>query len=208
MTHSREEGYREALKQAVQRLQKMDPYEAAYKAGCEYRPEEGGGYYTVPFFGQPYSVSFPKIAVRSASGAEADITTCLLILHYLIHAEGVPPADHWIAFRELPDGRVYDAAFLKRSPARLVQAYGTDVKGFAAAAQALGGERIAFGDAAFRFRLLPRLIMAAILHLGDEEFAPSANVVFDAAAGHYLPTEDLAVLGGMLAARLIKAGNV
>jgi hypothetical protein len=27
-------------------------------------------------------------------------------------------------------------------------------------------------------------------------------VVFDAAAGHYLPAEDLAVLGGLLARRL------
>ena len=143
----------------------------------------------------------------SAGGAEADITTRLLILHYLIHADGVPPADHWIAFRELPDGRIYDAAFQKRSPARIAQVYGADAKGFAAAAQALGGERIQFGDAAYRFRLLPRLAMAVILHLGDDEFAPRVNVVFDAAAGHYLPTEDLAVLGGMLAGRLIKAGN-
>jgi hypothetical protein len=207
MTRSQQEGYLAALEQAVQNLQKLDPYQSAYMAGCDYHLDEAGGHFVVPFFAQQYTVTFPRIAVVSAAGAEADITTRLLILHYLIHADGVPPADDWIAFRELPDGRIYDAAFQKRSPARLAQTYGTDVKGFAAAAQALGGERIRFGDAAYRFRLLPRLAMAVILHLGDDEFAPRVNVVFDAAAGHYLPTEDLAVLGGMLAGRLIKAGN-
>ena len=207
MTRPQQEGYLAALKQAVQDLQKLDPYQSAYMAGCDYHADEAGGHFLVPFFGQQYTVTFPKIAVLSTGGVEADITTRLLILHYLIHADGVAPADHWIAFRELPDGRIYDAAFQKRSPVRLAQTYGTDVKGFAAAAQALGGERIQFGDAAYRFRLLPRLAMAVILYLGDDEFGPRVNVVFDAAAGHYLPTEDLAVLGGMLAGRLIKAGN-
>jgi hypothetical protein len=207
MTRSREEGYLAALQKAIHELQKLDPYQSAYTAGCDYHLDEAGGHFVVPFFGQQYAVAFPKIAVLSALGAEADITTRLLVLHYLIHADGVPPADHWIAFRELPDGRIYDAAFQKRSPVRLAQEYGTDAKGFAAAALALGGESIQFGDVAYRFRLLPRLAMAVILHLGDEEFAPTVNVLFDAAAGHYLPTEDLAVLGGVLATKLIKAGN-
>jgi hypothetical protein len=208
MTRPQQEGYLTALKQAVQTLQKLDPFEAAYKANCDYHADEAGGHFEVPFFGQQYRVTFPKMTVLGTGGAQADITTRLLILHYLIHADGVPPSDHWIAFRELPDGRIYDAAFQKRSPVRIAQTYGSDVKGFGAAAQALGGERIQFGDAAYRFPLLPRLSMAVILHLGDDEFAPRVNVVFDAAAGHYLPTEDLAVLGGMLAGRLIKAGNV
>jgi len=208
MTRGQLEGYQAALKQAIQNLQKLDPYRAAYLAGCDYHPDERGGRFSVPFFSQQHEVTFPTIAVLNAGGAEADITTRLLILHYLIHADGVQPADSWIAFRELPDGRVYDAAFQRRSPLRIAQTYGKDARGFAAAAEALGGERIQFGDAAYRFRLLPRLAMAIILHLGDDEFAPAVNVLFDAAAGHYLPTEDLAVLGGMLAGKLIKAGNV
>ena len=76
-----------------------------------------------------------------------------------------------------------------------------------AAAKALGGESLTYGDAAFLFPMFPRLRLAVVLYLADEEFSASANVLFDAAAGHYLPTEDLAVLGGMLAGQLIKAGG-
>ena len=48
MTRPQQEGYLTALKQAVQRLQKLDPYRAAYMAGCDYHLEEGGGHFVVP----------------------------------------------------------------------------------------------------------------------------------------------------------------
>jgi hypothetical protein len=57
----------------------------------------------------------------------------------------------------------------------------------------------------FAFRLLPRVWLAVVLHLADDEFPANANILFDATVSHYLPTEDLAVLGGMLAGRLSKA---
>jgi hypothetical protein len=65
-----------------------------------------------------------------------------------------------------------------------------------------------FGDASFSFRPLPRLALACVLWLGDDEVPGSAKVLFDAAAGHYLPTEDLAGDGGMLAGRLLKAKGI
>ena len=51
------------------------------------------------------------------------------------------------------------------------------------------------GDAAFRFLALPKIPMGCILYLGDEEVPASINMLFDAAAPHYLPTEDLSYLG-------------
>ena len=41
---------------------------------------------------------------------------------------------------------------------------------------------------------------------GDDEEPGEARVLFDANAGHYLPAEDLAGLGGQLAHRLAAAG--
>jgi len=208
MLRSREKGFLGALQKARQDLQKLDPYTVSFKAACDFRPNDGGGRFLIRFFGQDYVVQLPELSVRTDDGQEPDIATRLIILHYLIHADGAPPADHWIAFRELPNGRVYDSAFQGRSSLRLVRAYGMDEKGFVAAAQALGGDRLTFGDASFMFRLLPRVSMAVIVRFGDEEFGPNVTVLFDAAAGHYLPIEDLAVLGGVLASRLIKAGYV
>jgi len=52
--------------------------------------------------------------------------------------------------------------------------------------------------------VLPRVHLAIILHRGDEEFPPAVSVLFDGAAGHYLPTDDLAVACGLLVGALLR----
>ena len=59
------------------------------------------------------------------------------------------------------------------------------------------------GDAAFRFLALPKIPVGCILYLGDEDVNPSVTVLFDSAASHYLPTEDLSLLGTYMTTALI-----
>jgi hypothetical protein len=151
-------------------------------------------------------VAWPSGEIRrSADSAEPDVATRIVLLHYLLTADGTPLAGEWIAFRNLPGGMGYDAAFRGRSSLRIARTFGTDGPAFEGAAVTLRGERLSFGDSSFLFRVFPRVWMAAVLHLADDEFPADANVLFDASAGHYLPTEDLAVLGGILASQLAKA---
>jgi hypothetical protein len=49
--------------------------------------------------------------------------------------------------------------------------------------------------------------MACILHLGEEDIPSSVNVLFDATAPNYLPTEDLSLLGVSLVGAMKKAGQ-
>jgi hypothetical protein len=169
--------------------------------------QEGKGLsrFLVSFFGRLYEIRWPGAIVRRATDSEnVDVATRILLLHYLLTADGTPMASKWITFRQLPGGLGYDAAFQGRANLRLARAFGHELAAFEGAAAALGGERLDFGDAAFSFRVLPRVWLAVILHLADEEFPANASVLFDASVHHYLPTEDLAVLGGMLAGQLIK----
>ena len=204
-----EETYGPALHKAQQGLPQINPHDTAVRAAVSYQETNADeGEFELSFFGMIYCVHWPSGEVaRAGDGQEADIATRILLLHYLLTADGTPPADRWISFRELPGGLGYDAAFQGRANLRLARAFGRDVAAFEAAARTLSGERLSFGDASFLFRVLPRLWLAAVLYLADEEFSAHANVLFDASAAHYLPTEDLAVLGGLLTGRLIKAGR-
>ena len=204
-----EESYGPALDKAVGDLQSFDPWLVALRSDTRHTSlNDASSQIEVRFWGKDYIVRYPEVSVEEMeAGQEPPIAIKILILHYLINADGVHLADSWVAFRELPGGRVYDAAFRRRANLRLAQTFGRDLGGFVAAAEALGGTRLTYGDASFLFPMFPRLRLAAVLYLADEEFPASANVLFDAAASHYLPTEDLAVLGGMLAGRLVKAGG-
>lgn len=207
-----EETYQDALRKAEAEFLRLDPAEAAARAGVTYTATSSDtGQVQIAFFGAHYHVQWPNgTAVRMNDQKEPDVATRLLLMHYLVTADGTPMASKWIAFRNLPGGLGYDAAFERRASAPLVKAFGAPrhgQTGFEVAARILGGERLRFGDAAFCFRLLPRVWLAVVLYVADDEFPASANVLFDGAAEHYLATEDLAVLGGMLAGRLVKAAK-
>lgn len=201
-----EERYAPALEKALAEWKKADPQETAWKAGAEFDSQSRTA--TLTMTGETYLIAHPDGAVRlKSSDAEVPITTRILLFHYLLTADGTPPAGRWIAFRELPDAMVYDPAFQGRASQRVRGRFGMDLDAFHRAARALDADRLEFGDASYLFRALPRVWLAVVVYKGDEEFSPSANVLFDAAAANYLPTEDLAVLGGYLASRLIQVAG-
>ncbi len=203
---SREETYRPAMDKARREIAQVDPWETAFKAAVDYREiDPKRGEWSVPFWGKRYRVTYPEgVVTEEESGETPPIVVSLLILHYLLTAEGVRPADQWVSFRVFPGGQGYWPVFQARTALKLAKAFGRDKEAFEKAAIALGGERLSFGDSSFLFRMFPRLWLAVVLNLADEEFGPSAQILFDATAGSYLPTEDLVVLGEMLTNRLIR----
>jgi hypothetical protein len=204
-----EKTYGLALEKAKQDLRGRDPMVAAALSGATYdKPTATNGRFRLTFWGEEYTVDYPEASVREErSGQEPSIFIQILILHYLINADGTPSADKWISFRELPGGLGFDPAFQQHASQPLARAFGHDAEGFIRASEALGGERLTFGSASFLFRILPRQWLAVVLELADEEFPAWVNILFDGTASHYLPTEDWAVVGELLSSRLCQAAD-
>ncbi len=196
--------YQSALEKAQRDLQDLDPHGVAARSGARLvqRPEGVG--LAVVHWGQELVVAWPTGEILAGEGSLLPAAR-LVVLHYLITADGAPLADRWLSFRDLPDGRVYDPAFRRRACLPLARAFGERPAAFVAAAGRLGGERLVFGDASFLFQVLPRVRVAVVLHVGDDEFPADVNMLFDAALRHYLPIEDVAVLGGLVAMELLRA---
>jgi len=192
---------------AISALADRSPQEIVRCAGvtlCEGNPGDGA-LLSLSFLGRPTDVGWPGGEVVAEEGAPLKHAEALLVLHYLAQGDGAPMADRWVAFRELPDALAYGHAFAGRVEPPLVSLFGADLDAFSRASEVLGGVPLSFGDASYAFNALPRVGLAVVLYLGDDEFPPAVNVLYDAAAGHYLPTEDLAILGGIFVGRLIKA---
>ncbi len=160
----------------------------------------------MPYFSRPHLVAHPSgETVVQATGKPAHMTIAIVLMHYLLTANGAPPADRWLAFRELPDGLFYAQAFAGHAEGEIAARFGSDVAAFRQAAAALGGQPLDLADASYRFQALPRLAIAVLLWAGDDEFPGQARVLFDAHAGSYLPTEDLSGIGEWLAHKLAHA---
>lgn len=190
-------------------LAATDAVVLAARSGTTYHKlGESHGDLTLNYFDEPHVVSYPQFqAYEAATGKECSPGLLFLFLHYLHTADGTSPANRWISYRELPDGMFYNQAFQGYSGARLVQTFGNEFARFKEAATRAGGEELSLGDAAFMFQALPRLPLGVVYWLGDEEFAPYANVLFDASASHYLSTDGLAVVGRELCSRIIRSST-
>ena len=140
---------------------------------------------------------------HSQSDAPCPANTQGLFLYYLATADGTPAAQRWIAFRELPDGWLYQQAFQGYTGHVLAQQVGDDVAALAAACTALDGKALDLGDCAYAFQVLPAVALALVYWRGDDEFDPEARVLFDAAAPHYLSTDGLAILGSHLVRQVL-----
>lgn len=188
---------RAALKQA-------DPQLLAQRSGAELvHAANGMDQLRLRFYGEPYFISFPDFEARlENTGRLCGLNRTTMFLYYFQTADGFPLAGKWVAFRELPGGMFYHQAYQGYSGDRLAKAVDNRITVLERAAKNLGGTRLDLGDAAFAFEALPRVRVAAVYYAGDEDFPASANILFDASASHYLPTDALAGVGSALVDRL------
>lgn len=194
------------IAQAREELRRRDPRIIANNSGAVYEElEEGQGRFQVHFFGRPYTVTWPELAVLDPAGQSCSNPVQAALLQYLVLADGTPLAQHWVSLRELPNGAFYERAFQGYSGDLLARHFQNNLEGFCQAARRLGGEPLDLGDAAFRFWALPRIPLAVVYWSGGDEFPASAQVLFDASAGHYHHLEMLAHLGAMICDRLIQS---
>lgn len=147
-------------------------------------------------------------AISSSTGKPLSTFDLAMLIYYLETADGTALADHWIGFRELPDGAFYHQAFEGYSGRVGARHFGGKPERLTLAAEKLQGVRLPdLAPHAFSFLPLPRIRLAIALWPGDEDFPARASVLFDAAAPHYMTTDGLALLGAGLVRRLIRADS-
>ncbi|MGD0153647.1 MAG: DUF3786 domain-containing protein [Thermacetogeniaceae bacterium] len=187
---------------AQEKLGESEPQKIAERAAVRYddRTQE----FVVPFLNKEHRVKYPTGGVNLPDGVEVPIVNRILILHYLVHAEGVPLHHKWISFKEIPGGQIYINPFHNRAVRPLVKMFGRDPQGLLKAGLALGGKAEELGDASVAIPVFPMVPVTYVIWEGDEEFEPNGNILFDESAPNYLPLEDCAVIAGTVVFELRK----
>jgi hypothetical protein len=178
-------------------LQDIDPARLVRRSGCTLCPD---GTLHMTFLWRDYALRPTDLSIsRADTRQEPTEFVQAMILTYLVTADGTTPSGRWIAYRDLPDGMFYAQAFRGYAENRLARELGEDgLDAFRQAGLRLGGTPIEIGDAGYAFQLLPRVRLAAVYWLGDEDFASRASILFEDTASHYMSTDGLAVLGSHL----------
>jgi len=207
MELSKQKNYQQSFDLACASIKGMNLEERSKKAGAGYQRGENTENITIHFFSDPYHIRFPLIEFYSPSKKVVSLVTRILLLHYLIRADGNPLTGKWVAYKDIPGGLLYAGVFARRVTDPLQRKFGKSAESFKEAGIRSGGKPVEVGDASFILRAFPYVPLQYVLWEGDEEFPPSVQLLFDASVDHYLTLEDIVVLGQVTAGRLINRSN-
>jgi hypothetical protein len=116
------------------------------------------------------------------------------VLCYLSRAQDIPSAGMWVSERDLPGGNLFFRGPHALPAGPVLRRFGSDAEGFRRRCRELGGRPLDFGDAAFAFQALPRVPLACVLYVQDEEFPARLTFLLDSTASFQLPLDVILAL--------------
>lgn len=195
--------FSETFRQAKDEFAISCPERMAKLSGAEYDPVTKE--IRIAYFNRVYLISHPEGQITSSHDpTDLPLDEQSLILQYLAQATGSPLSEHWISFAELPNGMLHNRPFITEAIEPLVRAFGGQPGKLLQVSRSLGGQEIGMGDLGVIIPVFPRIPVAIILWVADEEFPARANMIFDASAPGYLSTAALYVMGSVVTRRLKK----
>jgi len=173
----------------------MDIAGLCKRSGATYHVEDSHRVIILKYLNRDYHLRLPGAEIHAAGSDETiPQKRRILLLHYLLNAQGTPPCGRAIGFQDLPQGLSYHPTFTKRTISPLTRHFGPQPHKLLEAAAELGAEPIATADAAVVIPAFPRAPVTLVIWAGDAEFPPSGGIMFDETITDYLPVEDIIVL--------------
>ena len=191
----------EPLEYYFAKYRELDPVEAAKRTGLEYDPEQNR--FTFDALGHTIYAKWPELVLTPADSDSCPkdlyaFTMQIIAMRFLISGAAMPSGGVFKAYRDLPWGEVYDENFQGRCIKRFAYGFGYKPDAFRKAAGSLGGITLEQGDASYDLPFLGGVTCRFILWTPDEEFPPSAQILFSDNIRFAFNAEDLAAIGDIV----------
>ena len=182
----------------------LDPGEIAQRCNVSFN----NGSFGLRIMGSEYRAGFPVFQLIDSTGKiNDDPCENILFIHYLCEGKYLPGQGKQLAYNEMPWGDVYYRNFEGRCLKHCAFSFGRDIPAFRAfigGNTALKAEALKTGDAGYRFEFTNGLYISLILWASDDEFPPSAQILFEDNFVLAFDAEDLAAVGDVMINRLLR----
>lgn len=188
----------------------LDPKSISVRTGIPY--DSTSQLFTLTFMGVTYTVSYPDYEVKHLDREdigwfplEEKANARILILRFLTEGAMAPASGKFVTYREIPWGEVYFKQFQGRCLFRLAYGFGNKQEKFSEVCELTGARKLTHGDVSYELPFFGELKLQMILWAGDDEFPPSAQILFsDNFPIAFIQGEDMAVVGD-IAIDMLKA---
>lgn len=190
------------LEYYLEQYENADPLEISSRTGMRYDAKRR--MFQVRFFGRLYEVAFPNFScvcmdeAYAFDAVEVMNPAKLLVLRFLLEGAATTGTGRFLTYREVPWGEVYYRQFNGRCMLRLAYGFGNRLDAFRNAMEAIHAQPVKAGDMAYQVEVFPEYFVQFLLWEGDDEFAPSSQILFSDNFPAGFHAEDLVVVCDVL----------
>jgi len=127
----------------------------------------------------------------------------ILILHYLLCENSPCPSGKLISFRELPGGQFYYGPFQSRSVNIVASVVKNDLERLRKNLVRFDYRELEMGDLSAEIHVIGKVYATFVYRIGDEEFPPSAELLFDSSIKGIFSTEDVTFIASLVCRGLL-----
>lgn len=141
---------------------------------------EADGSALITYFGRKYRLDLDTGDIHPESSGDVPVFDAMFIYHlFWFSSEHPTISGVFVPFRDVRGAAVFEPAFKKSAIDRLTKTFSGKTALFIAACESLGGRRLPYGDAGYAINVFGSMELELIFWDGDDEFPPSANILFD-----------------------------
>ena len=167
-------------------LAQMDPGDVCRRASCRYDDVSGG--YAMSVWGDTYEIlpSLSRVQCAGRSDAAFFDYFALFAVHCLLKAKETDPSGEWISEKDVPGGSAFFRGPHLVPTQMITRRFENNLDAFKARCEERQGCPLDMADAAYGFEITPRVPVAVLYWIGDEDFSAESKVLFDRTVSDHL----------------------
>ena len=187
-----------------QELSERDPKDVCRRASCKY--DDMNKLYTLSVWGDEYGI-FPdqlKINCMGNSTESFHNYFYLFIIQYLLKSKDIEILSEWISEKDIPTGTTFFRG-PHQIPTDLISLrFNNNINEFKERCEQLHGIPLNMADAAYSFKITPRIPVAVLYWRGDDDFPPESKILYDKTITEHLALDVIYALAVGICKRLGK----
>lgn len=187
-----------------QELSKQDPKDVCRRASCTY--DEMNECYILSVWGDEYGISPNQLKINCMGNNTQSLHDYfdLFIIHYLLNSKEIGICNEWISEKDIPGGTTFFRGPHEIPTHLLSLQFNNNINEFKERCEQLHGIPLNMADAAYSFKITPRIPVAVLYWKGDDDFPAESKILYDRTIAEHLASDIIYALAVGICERLGK----
>ena len=185
-------------------LAEQDPSKICKRVACKY--DHIDKVYKMIFWGNKYSIdpTGKKIKCITNNIQNTHEYFQIFIIHYLLMKDDIKVCNEWISEKDIPGGTTFFRGPHEIPTYLISLRFNNNINEFKERCEQLHGIPLNMADAAYSFKITPRIPVAVLYWRGDDDFPAESKILYDRTIAEHLASDILYALAVGICERLGK----